>query len=235
MPLKAFEQKRIYQHVAEQIAELIQAGEFREGQQLPPERDLAKTLRISRNVVREALLALEIAGYIEIRVGVGTFVVSSSPESNRLGSLRSIDVGASPTSILAARKAVEGEVAAIAAVTGTEDEIAQVREAFEGIKKSDERPTRDVDWSRIFHERLAKATHNPVLVNIVEQLWEQTRGPLFESFMALTRMQENRRRRLIHRQRVVECLERRDAEGAREAMRAHADDVATYIFKKNAI
>ena len=194
MPLKPFEQKRIYQHVAEHVAELIRAGEFAEGQQLPPERDLARTLKISRNVVREALLALEIAGYVEIRVGVGTFVVSAAPDENRVGSLRPIDAGASPTDILAARRAVESEVAAIAAVTATENEIARVREAFEGIKKNDESPTRDVDWSRIFHRRLAEATHNPVLINIVGYLWEQTRGPLFESFMIHTRMQENRRK-----------------------------------------
>ena len=232
MPLKAFEQKRIYQHVAEHIAELIRSGEFQEGQQLPPERDLAKTLKISRNVVREALLALEIVGYVEIRVGVGTFVVSASPSDNRIGHLRGIDAGAAPTDILAARRAVEGEVAAIAAATATEEEITQVRAALDEIKKNGNSPNPEIDWPRVFHERVAEATHNPVLVSIVNQLWEQTRGPLFEKFRLHTKMHENRRQRQIYRQRLVDCLERGDVDGARGAMQGHLDDVASYIFKK---
>lgn len=233
MPLKTFEQKRIYQHVAEHIAELIRSGEFPVGHQLPPERDLAKKLKISRNVMREALLALEIVGYLEIRVGVGTFVISASPSDSRIGHLRGIDAGTSPTDILAARRAIEGEVAAIAAATATEEEITQIKAALDEIKKNGNSSDPDTDWPRAFHGRVADATHNPMLVSIVGLLWEQTRGPLFEKFREHTKLEQHRTQRQMHRQRLVDSLERRDVEGARDAMQGHLDDVASFIYDQD--
>src|SRR5215468_10075973 len=76
VPLQVVEAQRLYRHVAEQIGGLIQAGEFRVGDRLPPERELAKQLGVSRPVVREALIALEIAGIVDVRGGAGTFVVA---------------------------------------------------------------------------------------------------------------------------------------------------------------
>lgn len=230
MILKALPQKRIYQQVAEQLAELIRSGEFSVDERLPPERDLAKTLKISRNVVREALLALEIAGYVDIRVGVGTFVVSNSTRRARTDSFASFDAGASPTDILAARKAVEGEVAAIAATEATDAEIAEIGEILDKIKKSGGAPSELVDLPRDFHELLAEATHNPVLVGIVQQLWDLTRGEMFENIRHHTRMQESHRRRQLYRIELLDCLKSRDSNGAREAMHAHLDEVTACIF-----
>lgn len=233
MPLKALPQKRIYQQVAEQLADLIQSGEFAVDERLPPERDLAKTLMVSRNVVREALLALEIAGYVDIRVGVGTFVVSNSASRARADSLTSFDAGASPSDILAARKAVEGEVAALAATEATEEELAALEETFEGIKRHGGAPSGRQDLPREFHERLAEATHNPVLVMIVQQLWDMTRGELFENIRHHTRMQENHRRRQLYRRKLLSCINARDPKGARAAMHAHIDEVAACIFDED--
>lgn len=233
MPLKALQQKRIYQQVAEQLADLIRSGEFSVEERLPPERDLAKSLGISRNVVREALLALEIAGYVDIRVGVGTFVVSNSARPARTGSFVSFDAGASPTDILVARKAIEGEVAALAAKEASDTEIASIRGVLEDIKKSGGAPSEQVDYPRDFHQQLAEATHNPVLISIVQQLWDMTRGALFENIRHHTRMQESHRRRQLYRQQLLKCLEVRDAEGARAAMHAHLDEVRSCIFDED--
>jgi len=129
-PFKTFEQKRIYQKVAEHLAELITTNELIVGQRLPPERELAKKLQVSRNVVREAFLALEIAGYIQIRVGVGTFVVSKTPQPTNIGGTQSLDIGVGPIDILAARKTVEGEIAAISATTATPENIEKLEQAL---------------------------------------------------------------------------------------------------------
>jgi len=74
MPFQIVESQRLYQQVAEQLGGLIDRGEFREGDRLPPERELSKKLGVSRPVVREAMIALEIAGLVEVRVGAGAFV-----------------------------------------------------------------------------------------------------------------------------------------------------------------
>src|SRR5690349_3269825 len=75
MPLQAVENRRLYRQIADQIAALIERGEYRPGQRLPPERDLAKQLGVSRPSVREALIALEVEGYVEVRIGSGVYVV----------------------------------------------------------------------------------------------------------------------------------------------------------------
>jgi DNA-binding FadR family transcriptional regulator len=98
---KTFEQKRIYQKVAEHLSELITTNALLVGQRLPPERELAKKLKVSRNVVREAFLALEIIGFIQIRVGVGTFVVSKTPQPLNITGTKNFDIGVGPIDILA--------------------------------------------------------------------------------------------------------------------------------------
>ena len=71
MPFQSIEPRRLYRQIADQIRELIRAGEFLAGSRLPPERDLAKQLGVSRPSVREALIALEVEGLVEVRIGSG--------------------------------------------------------------------------------------------------------------------------------------------------------------------
>lgn len=70
--------KRLYQQIADQVRHLIQSGPYPAGSRLPPERELAQTLGVSRPSLREALIALEIDGTIEIRMGSGIYVLSAS-------------------------------------------------------------------------------------------------------------------------------------------------------------
>src|SRR6187399_2580438 len=79
MPLQAVENRRLYRQIADQIAALIERGEYAPGSRLPPERDLAEQLGVSRPSVREALIALEVEGVIEVRGGAGIFVRARKP------------------------------------------------------------------------------------------------------------------------------------------------------------
>ena len=79
MPLQAVDNRRLYRQIADQIAGLIERGEYAVGARLPPERDLAKQLGVSRPSVREALIALEVEGKVEVRVGSGVFVCHHQP------------------------------------------------------------------------------------------------------------------------------------------------------------
>jgi len=232
MPLKPFEPKRTYQHVAEKISEMIRSGEFSMSERLPPERDLGKALQVSRNVVREALLSLEIAGYVAIRHGVGTIVVSTNPSTNFARLPNGVEAGISPSDIMAARRSIEGEIAALAAQTATEDEIESLKDAVKEIVKDDAFPTPDADWSRIFHQRLAASTHNPVWSLVNDHIWQLMRSPLMESIRIRTKIYHNRRRRQKHRKLVISCIENRDSTGARKAMEDHIDTVMTFLFEK---
>jgi len=220
---KTFEQKRIYQKVAEHLAELITTNVLLVGQRLPPERELAKKLKVSRNVVREAFLALEIIGYIQIRVGVGTFVLSKTPQPLNITGTKNFDIGVGPIDILAARKTIEGEIAAISATTATPENIESLEHALSEILKDKKVETTEVDWPRIFHMRLASSTQNPVYSAIVEQLWEQTRGLLFENFRKHAKKLDNKLVSQHYRRKLVNCLKQKDASGARQSMQNHMD------------
>ena len=78
MPFQAVATQRLYEQVAGQVTDLVARGEFKPGDRLPPERDLAKLLGVSRPTVREAMIALEMAGLVEVRVGAGTFVTDKA-------------------------------------------------------------------------------------------------------------------------------------------------------------
>src|SRR5881409_1384641 len=80
VPLQAVEPLRLYRQIAGQIAALIERGEYRVGSKLPAERELASLLGVSRTSVREAIISLEIAGLVDVRVGTGIFVRNRSQD-----------------------------------------------------------------------------------------------------------------------------------------------------------
>src|SRR5512134_693627 len=106
MPLQSIEPRRLYRQIADQIRTLITSGEYATGSRLPPERDLARQLGVSRPSVREALIALEVEGLVEVRIGSGIYVQSQQAV---LGSEQHAAWG--PFELLRARWVIEGEVA----------------------------------------------------------------------------------------------------------------------------
>src|SRR5438445_3532087 len=129
--VKQVEGRRLYQQIADQIRALIQQGRFRPGTRLPTERELAQQLRVSRPSVREALIALEIEGSVEVRMGAGVYVgkVSDRPASSLADSL-----GDSPIELMHARVMLEGEVIVQACARMTPQGLADIRQAFEDMR-----------------------------------------------------------------------------------------------------
>ena len=178
MPIQLVEAQRLYQHVAEQIGSLIHAGEFRDGDRLPPERELAKQLGVSRPVVREAMIALEIAGLVDVRGGAGAFVKRARTDA---GSLRAAaDPGPGPFDLIAARQLLEGEIAFTAATKVTAANLHSLTEAIDRMRADIEagRDTRQSD--RLFHLRVAELTGNAVLSGLVDGLWAHMLAPMFD-------------------------------------------------------
>src|SRR5512140_1948749 len=122
MPIQAIDSDRLYRKIARQLSDLIDAGEFAPGQRLPAERELAKQFGVSRPPVREALIALEVEGKVEVRVGAGVFVAQPGPAARAALS----DEGEGPFELIRARRLVEGETAACAAREATPGEIADI-------------------------------------------------------------------------------------------------------------
>lgn len=169
MPLQAVETRRLYRQIADQLAQLIANGEFPSGSRLPAERELAVSLGVSRTSVREAIISLEMSGLVEVRVGTGIFVARPPEGASRVGR----DAGPGPFELLAARKLVEGEIAALAAIAATPDDAAALRQSVLRLRAiTDDFAGREAE-DRDFHRCLAKATGNGSLELVVEGLWDQ--------------------------------------------------------------
>ncbi len=169
LPLQLVEPKRLYRQIADQLAQLIARGEFPAGTRLPAERELAASLGVSRTSVREAIISLEMNGLVDVRVGTGIFVTTSPEGASRLRG----DAGPGPFELLAARKLVEGEIAALAAKNaGPADATALLRSVERLELKVNDFSAREAE-DREFHVLLAKATGNGSLELVVEGLWNQ--------------------------------------------------------------
>ncbi|QCI65369.1 FadR/GntR family transcriptional regulator [Phreatobacter stygius] len=222
-PFQAVDQDRLYERVARQVADLVARGDLKPGERLPAERELARMFGVSRPTVREAMIALEIAGLVEVRTGSG-ITVSDAPPSRVVA----FDAGPSPHELIQARRMVEPEIAALAATSASADHVAALEALIADLEASpDHRASQTVD--RAFHVAIARATGNTVLVAIVEGLWDRMFSPLFEVVSTRTGLPENRRMTLADHHIIVRALAARDPVAARAAMLAHLTHVQMII------
>lgn len=221
MPFQAIETQRLYQQVADQIGALIRRGEFAPGARLPPERDLARSLGVSRPVVREAMVALEIAGLVEVRTGSGIYVQAPPPEGEAAA-------GASqnPFDLIRARRMIEGEIAAAAAENATPEDLDAIAEALSMIEAAVAERRDTLQSDRLFHVRIAAATGNPVLVSVIEGLWAtMMMAPVFGTLRRRTGLTDYEPSMVTDHARILDALRHGDPAAARAAMHLHLEQV----------
>jgi DNA-binding FadR family transcriptional regulator len=231
MPLQPLETQRLYQQAAGQIRALIRAGEYAPGARLPPERELAKRLGISRPTVREAMIALEIAGVIDIRAGAGIFVSDRSARDPQV-LLPALDAGPSPFDLLEARQLVECESVERAAKFASDADLASIEEALDEMEAELAKGGDGRDADRLFHGRIARAAGNSVFAALVDGLWDGMSAPLFHNLSNLTGLSEQSQMTVMDHRAILDCLIRRDPAGARAAMAAHLAHVEAILAGK---
>ncbi|HUP31067.1 MAG TPA: FadR/GntR family transcriptional regulator [Usitatibacter sp.] len=223
MPLQAVDTRRLYRQIADQIAALIERGEYGAGARLPPERDLAKQLGVSRPSVREALIALEVEGYVDVRIGSGVYVVGP-PRTT--GASEPMNEDSGPFELIKARWLIEAECAALAAREATRAQVRAMEDALDEMDAQRVRGVVPLDADRRFHLRIAEGSGNSALALVVKTLWEQRTGPLFlrlEHHYDTPTLWDVAIRE--HRE-IVAAIARHDAGGARSAMRRHMNHAA---------
>lgn len=208
--------KRLYHSVAERIKDLVRQGAYPPGSRLPGERDLAEELGVSRVTVREAQIALEAVGMLDIRVGSGVYVLRRGVESAQ----ELPDVGA--FELTEARSAVESEAAALAAAAITDEEVLTLDGILERMAaETDPHSPLAADADRDFHIAIARSTKNNAMLETVERLWRirNEKPQVKDAYDSICELDPERRIR-EHRD-VVEALRNRDSDSARKAMRIH--------------
>lgn len=220
MPIQALEPQRLYRQIAEQLRGLITAGEFKPGERLPAERDLARQLAVSRPSVREALIALEVEGWVEVRTGSGVYVL------DRAGRPTARSVPAAewgPLELIRARRVVEGEIAAQAAQHAKRKHVTAMRAALASMKQDAARNVAPLAGDRAFHTAVASACDNAVLLETVQTFWDARRGPLFERLGDWFETVPSWRIAIAEHEKVLAAIAAHDPEAARAAMQDHMD------------
>ncbi|KUF10800.1 FadR/GntR family transcriptional regulator [Pseudoponticoccus marisrubri] len=218
---------RRYLEIARRLAAEIERGVYAAGERLPPERELAQLLDVSRTTVREALLALEIMQMIDIRVGSGVFV---RDEASRGPAPLYEPDAAPPSAVLAARRLIEGETASLAAAHATPEQIALMARTNDELAANiDNVAAFDAADAR-FHDLIAQAAGNDVLAGFVGTLWRMRESEMWTFWYDQTRHPDNRRRSAEDHRAILRAIERGAPDIARTAMQSHLDVLADRFY-----
>lgn len=223
--------RRVYEQIADEIRDLISRKQLKAGDRLPAERELAGLFGVSRPSVREAMIALEAAGFIEVRTGDGTYVREVPVSHPLMPWSKDGDPGPGPLEQFQARQLIEPEMALRAALLATDAEIVQLShlvdemaEVYPGLGDFDDK------LGHRFHSALARSARNGVLAQMVEHLWDLRDSEMWRHLRRRVVKPENRSRVVEDRRRIVECLRERDPAGARAAMVALLDRAEQRYF-----
>jgi GntR family transcriptional repressor for pyruvate dehydrogenase complex len=210
-------ERRLYQLVADRLRTLIQSGDFGVGDRLPAERDLALQLGVSRPSLREALIALEIEGAVEVRMGSGIYVLSVTEQrSPPIGS-----IGESPVELMQARAVVEGAVTLLAASRMTSEVLASLRKSVDAMRRMIAEGTKPLDHDREFHLTIAKQAGNGVLHRLVRDLFDERHSPLSAKFCHRFEAANGWDLALAEHEAILSALEADDPLLAQAMMHAH--------------
>jgi GntR family transcriptional repressor for pyruvate dehydrogenase complex len=217
MELKSVQPRRLYHLIGDQIRAYIATNHLSTGDRLPPERDLALQLNVSRPSVREALIALEIQGVVEIRMGAGVFVRSIAPVPDALRN----KIGDSPSDIMQARAAIEGCVASLACARLTDQGLARLQALVADMRRAIEQGASPMEEDRQFHICIAEIAQNAVFTRLVGELFDERHAPIARKLRMQTENASTWSAALFEHERIVGALCARDPLEAQAAMRSH--------------
>ena len=212
-------QDRLYQDLARSLLAELSSGRLPVGARLPAERELAATYNVSRPTVREAMIALEVQGLVEVKVGSGAYVRRLPGKEDIPG------FNITAFELTEARLIFEGEAAALAASQITDEEVAEIAALVEAIAEENLQPDGAERADRDFHLAIARATRNTAILNAIEHLWELRSTSPEAALLHEKARTANIKPVVDEHTAVLNALRNRDPAAARAAMRAHLSQV----------
>ena len=214
---------RLYEQIVQQIEESILKGDLKPGDQLPAERELAQRFGVSRTAVREAVKALREKGLVEAYSGRGTFITDGTSQAVRQSLDLMVKIGQpeGSTHLAEVRAILEPEIAALAALRAQESDLVVMRDAVAVMDRSQRDPDAYIEADLDFHLALAEAASNPLILSLIDSIV----GLLREQRLRIFNVPGGPERGQFHHKHILQAVERRDGDKAREAMRAHLEQV----------
>jgi len=218
---------KVYAEVAAQIHRLIAEGRFKPDDHLPPERELAEVFGVSRTSVRDAIRVLETQGLVEPRHGEGTVVrhvpidAIVKPLAGALTASKDLTAD-----LFDMRKMLEPPLARAAAFRATAEDVQALEEIVARQAASVPTGTTAIDEDQAFHDRIATAAKNQVVLKTIAILMDLLRESRVRSAQAPGRAEKS----LEGHRRILDAIRRRDPEGAAGEMRAHLEEIESVLF-----
>lgn len=229
--------KRLYQEIAVSIANDIKLGKYPIGKRLPNERKMAEIQGVSRSVIREAYLALEVAGIIYIQMGSGAYVQQISYDL--ISMLHTLDMGPSPSDVIDTRILLESEIAAQSATYADHIAKQKIIQAFEyGNNNIDQKSNSSLikplnhadDPDLRFHMAIAESTNNILAINLVVFLWKGIRMPLMAKLEKTARIESYGQESIIDHKQILDAIIAGDPHEARSHMHSHLNKYKSYVL-----
>jgi GntR family transcriptional repressor for pyruvate dehydrogenase complex len=226
---EAVPRTKLYQKVVKQVQDIIRDGLLRPGDMLPPERELAERLHVSRGSLREAILALESMGLVEPRHGEGTVVrdLSAAPLVNQL-SVMLVQKRALVGELLEFRLMIEPTLAARAAANATEEEITHLEEILSRQQAKIDQGELAIEEDSKFHYAIAQAARNSVVLKVLDVFMDYLRDSRELSLQVEGRPQKS----LNSHRRILNAIARKNPAAAEKAMRRHITAIEGLLLKK---
>lgn len=216
--------RRMFWGIVDKIQLSINSGQYKAGDRLPAERDLAEGFDVSRPTIREAIIALEAMGVVEVKTSSGVFVLEQQSANDTLEEEK-----ITAFELTQARALVEGEAAALAAGVITNDELNQLSLTLKAMETGIDADAAD----REFHAIISNATRNKAILLSVKKYW-QLRDSITQIKSAYQGVcSQSDKDRLEEHRAIYNALEQRDAQKARTAMHAHFNRLINALFEKS--
>lgn len=219
--------ERGHQTLASRISESLAQEIYLTGGRLPSERVLAERLEVSRSVVREAIIRVEVSGTVEAMLGART--KGAAVAAGCAQPVETFSSDASVIKVLRARERIEGEISSLAAKVRTNCDVDRLQATLSSMRDAKNDPIAFEAANRLFHVRVAEATGNDVLKQMSAAMWDQT-DALLNSQMKV-HLNEEKVQRMFHNDlaRVFDALVERDSNLANDMMRSHIEHVMSEI------
>lgn len=215
---------RLYQELARGLIAELASGRYAVGDRLPAERELSIAHAVSRPTVREAIIALEVQGLVDVRVGSGAYVKRLPGKDDIPG------FGITAFELTEARMMFEGEAAALAATQITADELEELDALVKAIEQENNNPVGAEQADRAFHLAIAGMGRNKAVLNAIEELWNLRANSPETALLHAKARTANVKPVVAEHSAIVDALRTGNPEAARAAMRAHLSAVLDYLL-----
>jgi len=229
MEFKEITPVRLYESVIDQIMDLVKRSELKPGDKLPPERELAEKLSISRNSLREAFRVLESRGLIKSKAGGGRYIreIRKNGYSNTENIILSLEKS-SILELLEARELFEVKIVKIAAQRATIEDTELIEQVLNKMSEEEElKYGKETESDTEFHLAIAKASHNFVFTNIIRLHLDLLKGTREKTQQIPGRREERWR----EHQAILQAIKEHDTKNAGEAMLKHLRNVREALVK----